>query len=221
MQEQQQAYQQNLVNSRSVMQSAQQIMEQRQRLNEQLATQASNTQAMRAAQLAELKARTAPRLPPKVGGSRQPQYMKPSRLEGNGIPSQYLQNLTKSQRTKQTALINKSKADYKRGKVEDRPKVSDAPTKRSSHVIRFEKKYGFPITSKEALKATFPDTDIEKILSKGAGAYGSSGSRPNVSVAQWSYARLASVLTGGPSLRIDKDLVGPISLQKIKSRSPR
>ena len=221
LQQQSQAYRQNLATSQSVMQTAQQITEQRQRLNQQLATQASETQAMRAAQLAELKARTAPRLPPKVGGSRQPQYMKPSRLEGNGIPSQYLQNLTKGQRTKQTALINKSKADYKKGKVEDRPKVSDTPTKRSSHVIRFEKKYGFPVTSKEALKATFPDTDIEKILSKGAGAYGSSGSRPNVSIAQWSYARLASVLTGGPSLRIDKDLVGPISLQKIKARGPR
>jgi hypothetical protein len=136
---------------------------------------------------------------------------------GGGIPKQYLANLTKAQRAKQTALINKSKMDYAKGnKVEDRPKVSNTPTKRSSHAVRFETKYGFPITDKTKVKATFPDTDIETILSKGAGAYGSSGSRPNVSIAQWSYARLASVLTGGPSLRVDKDLVGPISLRKIK-----
>ena len=138
-------------------------------------------------------------------------------IEGGQIPRQYLQNLTKSQQAKQTALINKSKKDYKKGKVEDRPKVSDTPTKRSTHVVRFEKKYGFPITDKKALKATFPDADVETILSKGVGAYGSSGSRPNVSAAQWANARLASVLTGGPALRIDKDLVGPISLEKIKS----
>jgi len=137
-------------------------------------------------------------------------------LSGGGIPEQYLANLTAAQRAKQTALINKSKEDYKEGKVEDRPKVSKKPTKRSSHVVKFEAKYGFPITNKRRLKTTFPDTDIEKILSKGAGAYGSSGSRPNVSIAQWSYARLASVLTGGPSLHVDKDLVGPISLRKIK-----
>lgn len=137
-------------------------------------------------------------------------------IKGGKIQRQYVENLTKAQKAKQISLINKSKEEYEKGKVEDRPKVSDAPTKRSSHVIRFEKRYGFPITDKKALKATFPDTDIEGILSKGAGAYGSSGSRPNVSVAQWSYARLASVLTGGPSLRVDKDLVGPVSLQKIE-----
>ena len=132
------------------------------------------------------------------------------------IPKQYLADLTPAQKAKQTALINKSKMDYAKGKVEDRPKVSEKPTKRSSHAVKFEAKYGFPVTNKTRLKATFPDTDIDKILSKGAGAYGSSGSRPNVSIAQWSYARLASVLTGGPSLRIDKDLVGPVSLRKIK-----
>ena len=133
------------------------------------------------------------------------------------IPEQYLANLTPAQRAKQTALINKSKMDYKKGKVEDRPKVSKTPTKRSGHAVKFEKKFGFPITNKARVKETFPDTDVDKILSKGAGAYGSSGSRPNVSMAQWSYARLASVLTGGPSLRVDKDLVGPISLRKIKA----
>ena len=137
-------------------------------------------------------------------------------IEGGKIKKQYVENLSNAQKAKQISLINKSKEDYKKGKVEDRPTVSKTPTKRSSHVIRFEKRYGFPITDKKALKATFPDTDIDTILSKGAGAYGSSGSRPNVSIAQWSYARLASVLTGGPSLHIDKDLVGPISLRKIK-----
>ena len=136
---------------------------------------------------------------------------------GGAIPQQYLANLTRQQKARQTALINKAKKEYEQtGMVQDRPKVSATPTKRSSHAVRFEKKYGFPITDKAKVKATFPDTDVDTILSKGVGAYGSSGSRPNVSVAQWAYARLASVLTGGPSLRIDKDLVGDRSMRTIK-----
>jgi hypothetical protein len=131
-------------------------------------------------------------------------------------PSQYTEGLTPAQKKEQIALIKQSQEEYAEGKVEDRPRVSEKPTRRSKHVVKFEKKYGFPITDLKKIKATFPDTDIDKILSKGAGAYGSSGSRPNVSVAQWAYARLASVLTGGPSLRIDKDLVGPVSLEKIR-----
>lgn len=130
----------------------------------------------------------------------------------------YFANLTKAQKAKQSALIAKSKQEYKKGKVEDRPRVSDTPNKRSKHVRNFENKYGFPITDKARVEETFPDADIDTIFKKGIGAYGSSGSRPNVSAAQWAYARLASVLTGGPSLRIDRNLVGPISLEKIGQR---
>jgi hypothetical protein len=141
-------------------------------------------------------------------------------FQGGVIPSQYTQGLTPSQKKKQVSFIDESKKAYQStGKVEDRPKVSSKPTRRSKHVVKFEKKYGFSITNKDRLEEVFPDTDIDKILSKGAGAYGSSGSRPNVSIAQWAYARLASVLTGGPSLRIDKDLVGPQSMQTIQGDS--
>lgn len=137
------------------------------------------------------------------------------RREGGSIPKQYVANLSPSERKKQIASINKSKKDYKKGIVEDRPTVSSKPTSRSKYVIDFQNKYGFPITDRSKLKETFPDADTETILSKGVGAYGSSGSRPNVSRSQWAYARLASVLTGGPALRIDKDLVGEKSLKKI------
>jgi hypothetical protein len=134
------------------------------------------------------------------------------------IPKQYLSNLTKSQKGIQTDLINKSKEEYeKTGLVSDRPKVSDSVQKRSPYVVRFEKKYGFPITEIEKVKNLFSDSDIDTILSKGIGAYASSGSRPNVTATQWTYARLASVLTGGPALRIDKDLIGEKSMKIIKS----
>ena len=133
------------------------------------------------------------------------------------LPPQYLAGLGPAAMKKQAALIRKSAAEYRRtGKVEDRPRVSAAPTPRSSHVVKFQAKYGFPITDRARLASVFPDTDVSKILAKGAAAYASSGSRPNVSVAAWSNARLASVLTGGAALRVDKDLVGPVSLRRIR-----
>jgi hypothetical protein len=134
------------------------------------------------------------------------------------IPFQYIRNLRPAEAEKQKELIQESRKQYKAtGEVKDRPKVSDALTPRSSHVIKFERKYGFSVADTARVKTMFPDTDVRKILSKGAGAYASSGSRPNVSVAQWSNARLASVLTGGPALKVDKDLVGKYSMARIKS----
>ena len=44
---------------------------------------------------------------------------------------------------------------------------------------------------------------LEKILSKGRGAYYSSGSRPNQTAESWAVARLASAITGGPSSAYD------------------
>jgi len=131
---------------------------------------------------------------------------------------QYLAGLSPAAARKQAALIRASQRSYAAtGKVLDRPRVSAAPTPRSSHVIKFQRKYGFPITDRVRINAMFPDTDIEGILAKGAAAY-ASGSRPNVGVFQWKNARLASVLTGGPALRIDKTLVGPISMRRISTR---
>ena len=133
------------------------------------------------------------------------------------IPKSYIAGLSVVQRKAQVKAIEKSRKQYeKTGLVTDRPKVSDTPTKRSKHVIKFQKLYGFPITDLDKVKKTFPDTDIEGIFAKGIAAY-ASGSRPNVSVYQWKLARLASVLTGGPALRIDKDLVGPKSMKLISS----
>lgn len=121
----------------------------------------------------------------------------------------YIANLTPSQRILQARLIKQSQKEYEEtGQVEDRPKVSSKKTKRSNHVKDFEEKYGFPITDLEKVKKKFPDTDIDTILAKGAGAYMTSGSRPNVGSFAWKYARLASVLLGRKAYQIDKDLVG-------------
>jgi len=87
----------------------------------------------------------------------------------------------------------------------DRPKVN-YKTKRSSWVVKFEKKYNRKITDLDWIsKNLLKRTGINKVLAKGSAAYYSSGSRPNVSVFQWKYARLGSVLLNGPARRVDKN----------------
>ena len=116
-----------------------------------------------------------------------------------GLPKQYVAGLSKADKAKQVKSIKQGK---------DRPKLKSAPkTKRSSLVERFEKKYGTKITddkfiTKNLLKAE----GLKQVLSKGRGAYYSSGSRPNVTAEQWARARLASVLLGGPARKVDKKI---------------
>lgn len=120
----------------------------------------------------------------------------------------YLAGLTPQQRLIQQRLIRQSQDYYERtGKVKDRPKVSSKPTPRSSWAKKFEDKHGFPITDLTKVKKAYPNADVETILRKGAGAYASSGSRPNVSSFAWKYARLASALMGGKAAQVDKDLL--------------
>ena len=86
----------------------------------------------------------------------------------------------------------------------DRPKLDSFESKRSSHAIKFEKKYKTKITDEKYIN----DNILKKqgqleILKKGMGAYYSSGSRPNQTPESWSYARLASVIMNGPARKID------------------
>ena len=133
------------------------------------------------------------------------------------IPPKYTAGLSKAAAEHQVELIRSAKRVYETtGKVETRPRVSSAPTPRSSHAEKFEKRYGYKISELTRVKRDFPDTDVNMILSKGRAAYASSGSRPNTTPEAWAKARLASVLTGGKALQVDKDLVGPISRKKIR-----
>ena len=56
---------------------------------------------------------------------------------------------------------------------------------------------------------------MEEICDKAKGAYYSSGSRPNQTAFSWCKGRVASVLTGGPSRKIDKKIVEKYNIPKI------
>ena len=113
------------------------------------------------------------------------------------IKKQYVPaSLTKEDKKKQIKSIKEGT---------DRPKVKSFKSKRSSHVVKFEKKYGTKITDDKFIsKNIISKTGIDKILDKGKGAYYSSGSRPNQTPQSWSRARLASVIMNGPARKVDK-----------------
>tara|TARA_S200002703_G_scaffold47837_1_gene41411 strand:+ start:1307 stop:1684 length:378 start_codon:yes stop_codon:yes gene_type:complete len=119
--------------------------------------------------------------------------MPPKKVNPKYVPK----GLSPEDKKKQVKSIKEGK---------DRPKV-DYKTKRSSHVVKFEKKYGTKITNKSFIyKNIISKTGVDKILDKGMAAYYSAGSRPNVSKEQWAYARLASVIMGGAARKVDKDI---------------
>ena len=119
--------------------------------------------------------------------------MPPKKINPKYVPK----GLSKKDKEKQIKSIKEGK---------DRPKV-DYKTKRSSHVKKFEDKYGEKITNKTFItKNIISKTGMDKILDKGMAAYYSAGSRPNVSKEQWALARLASVITGGAARKVDKDI---------------
>lgn len=139
----------------------------------------------------------------------------------SGLNKRYVHGLTRRQKQAFKRSIAKTRRAYlERGVVLDRPFPNPAAaTKatRSKFMLRFEKLYGFSATDLQRVKGSFADTDVDGILAKGLGAYATSGSRNTANAHMWAYARLASVLTGGKSFYVDRNLVGPRSLAKMKS----
>ena len=123
------------------------------------------------------------------------------------IPKQYVpDSLTPAQKKKQIKSIKEKK---------DRPKLKNVETKRSVHVVKFEKRYGKKITDDAWIsKNLLRRAGIKQIISKGMGAYYSSGSRPNTTPQQWARARLASALTGGGASKTDKAILEKYKVKK-------
>ena len=88
-----------------------------------------------------------------------------------------------------------------------RPKLDSFKSKRSGHVANFEKRYGYKISNFSRIsKEIITKKGIDEIMSKGRGAYYSSGSRPNQTPTSWALARLASVIMGGKARQVDKKI---------------
>jgi hypothetical protein len=132
-------------------------------------------------------------------------------------------SLTKADKEKQKKQLDKSVSDYKKGKFTGRKKLDSFQSRKSSYTTQVKEKLGLPINiTKIADKLTRTDKrkkevkeGLEKIMLKGKGAYYSSGSRPNQTAFSWGKGRVASVLVGGPSRKIDTIIVKKYKIPKI------
>jgi hypothetical protein len=123
------------------------------------------------------------------------------------IPRRYTARLSRRDKSKQKKNLIKSRKMYKKDVYVDRPKLKSYPKKRSQWIVKFEKRYNRKITDKNFIdKNIISKKGQNKILSKGRGAYYSSGSRPNQTSSSWAYARLASVIMCGPARKVDNNI---------------
>lgn len=131
---------------------------------------------------------------------------------GARIPKKYAPgSMSRRERQLQMKAIRKSRKAYKKGKYVDRPKFASAKTRRSKHINRVAKLYGLDpnklTVGKLARASKCTRKALGKILSKGRGAFYSSGSRPNQTAESWAKARLYSALSGGPAAKIDRHIM--------------
>ena len=127
------------------------------------------------------------------------------------VPLRYLPfRLSKKDRVKQSRELRKSRKMYKKGVYHTRAKVNTFKSKRSPHIVKAEKMYNtnkIAATDELAKKTKCSKAALKKIINKGAGAYFSSGSRPNQTGQSWGIARLASSITGGKAALVDYSIL--------------
>ena len=127
------------------------------------------------------------------------------------IPIRYLpRKLTMKDKSKQVRMLMKSRRLYKNNKYFTRKPVKSYKSKTSSHIVDARRIYNIKNVepNKElAMKTGCTIGALRKIVSKGEGAYYSSGSRPNQTPQSWGIARLASSLTAGKSAAVDYEII--------------
>jgi DNA-binding Xre family transcriptional regulator len=127
------------------------------------------------------------------------------------IPIRYLPfRLSNNDKKKQINMLKRSKKLYKTKKYYTRKNLSSFHNHPSKHVLNARKIYKIDsiYPSKELSNATGCSLSaLRKIVSKGEGAYYSSGSRPNQTAQSWGIARLASSITSGKAAAVDYDIL--------------
>jgi DNA-binding Xre family transcriptional regulator len=123
------------------------------------------------------------------------------------INLRYLPNkLSKKDKKIQARMLLKSRKLYKKNTYFTRKNVASFQSKKSPHIINAMKTYHIEKVgaTDELAKATgCTKKALAKIISKGEGAYFSSGSRPNQTAQSWGLARLASSITSGKAAAVD------------------
>ena len=118
--------------------------------------------------------------------------------------------LSRKDKKTQLRMIQKSRKMYKKGVYYTRKPVKSFTTKTSKHILAARKMYhmeNIGPNEELAAKSGCSLAALKKIVSKGEGAYFSSGSRPNQTGQSWGNARLASALTAGKAGAVDYNIL--------------
>jgi hypothetical protein len=118
--------------------------------------------------------------------------------------------LSSKDKKTQSKMLLKSRKLYKKGIYYTRKPVRTFKTKTSKHILAARKMYNVEkigATDELSKKTGCSKAALAKIINKGAGAYYSSGSRPNQTAESWGIARLASALTSGKAGAVDYNIL--------------
>jgi hypothetical protein len=129
------------------------------------------------------------------------------------IPSKYIpEGLSKSDKEKQIKSIRLQT---------DRPKVN-YPKRKSKWTAMAHRYFGkAPSLDEIAKELKVPMKALQEIISKGEGAYFSSGSRPNQTKESWSLARLYAVIFGSKKARkVDKHIIDKYNIPILRVKEP-
>ena len=124
------------------------------------------------------------------------------------VPMRYVpRTLSRKDRSRQIAMLKRSRRLYKRGECYGRPtKLKSYPHVASKHMVTARRMYRVEKIMPNAALAAATGCSVgslRQIVQKGEGAFYSSGSRPNQTPQSWGYARLASAITGGKAAAAD------------------
>ena len=118
--------------------------------------------------------------------------------------------LTMKDKKTQSKMLIKSRRLYKQDKYYTRKRLPSFTSKKSPHILKAIKMYNVNTigATNELSHATgCSKSALRKIISKGEGAYYSSGSRPNQTAQSWGIARLASSITAGKAAAVDYNIL--------------
>ena len=119
-------------------------------------------------------------------------------------------HLSRKDKKLQGSELLKSRKLYKKGIYYTRKNISSFKSIKSQHIIKAEKIYNvnkIGLTNELSKATGCSKKSLAKIINKGAGAYYSSGSRPNQTSQSWGIARLASAITGGKAAAVDYNIL--------------
>jgi len=126
-------------------------------------------------------------------------------------PMRYLpKSLSRKDKKKQARMLQKSRNLYKKHIYYTRKKLPSYKHKVSKHIENARRIYHVQdVTPNKELarKTGCSISALKQIVKKGAGAYFSSGSRPNQTAQSWGLARLASSITAGKAAAVDYSIL--------------